>query len=74
LVKPRGVSVSAIGNQFNIYEYDSGIGFEYITDKFTFEVDQESTDANAIAESLARWIQNEDGKIEKQSHSVRDGQ
>lgn len=74
LVEPRGVSVSAIGNQFNIYEYGSGIGFEYITDKFTFGIDQESTGANAIAESLAQWIQTQSGKIEKQSHSVRDNQ
>lgn len=74
LVEPRGVSVSAIGNQFNIYEYGRGIGFEYITDKFTFGIDQESTGANAIAESLAQWIQTQSGKIEKQSHSVRDNQ
>jgi hypothetical protein len=56
LVKPRGVSVSAVGNQFNIYEYGSGIGFEYITDPFTSEIGEESTSVNTTAESLAQWI------------------
>ena len=74
LVKSRGVSVSAVGNQFNIYEYGRGVGFEYITDPFTSEIDEESTSVNTTAESLAQWIQSESGKIEKQSHSVRDNQ
>ena len=70
LVRPKGMSVSAISNVFNIYEYNNDFGFEYEIDEFAYTPDKADDNLLQDTKQLNNWLQNQSGKIQKQIHSM----
>lgn len=72
LVRPKGMSVNAVSNYFNIYEYGNDFGFEYITDDISYSIDDVDNEAEQIISELQNWIQNQPGTVLDNNNGSRD--
>lgn len=72
LVRPKGMSVNAVSNYFNIYEYGNDFGFDYITDDISYSMEDVDSDVEQIIEELQDWLQNQNGSVLDNNNGARD--
>lgn len=71
LVRPKGMSVNAVSNYFNIYEYDNDFGFEYVTDDVSYSMEDVDSDTEQVISELQEWLQNNQGSVLDNNNGIR---